>query len=602
MKLHLTKSLRAALLACVCGAVASTAWAETLNLTSGSTSVGTATNAYSEIVVNKDAYLDFNSSGSVPLTFTGDVSIAGSGGGGKSGALTVDSNGSADAKITGTLTSTADAVVQLWGSRELSVNALTLSSGTLTINENTSYAKGTMNVAGDVSGAGSLKLAAGSLEVSGSITVAQGSELTASSGSTIKLNNAISNSGKLSLNGGIEVSDTLASALTKTTGVVYSDGINGFAAEGDIYSGLISGSGTVSASGVTVKQGETVLGSLLNTGLITKATGEVDYSTYYVKESGDLTTASMNAVTDGGKILVEEGKTLTVKSGVCGDLNKNVTLSENSTLNLENRSAMNNVQITLAGDAAISMYGTSMRGDVSGTGNLTLKQNTGNVAYIKGDINNTGKVTIEGYVQFQKDGSDIGTIGSSVDAVVVGTGNTLVLENAQANSFDLELSGTGKVQVTNSSTLTLGADSVVTGGTMTVSGENSVLDLTNVTTLTFDSLNLAAGSTIKLGEGTRITFTESLTIGEGVIFDLSSWCSYDGFTPYELFTYAGSAEGYSPTLPTNVTILTSDGLTNELAWLDYDADTQKVKLIPEPTTAPLSLLALAGLADRRRRK
>ncbi len=126
------------------------------------------------------------------------------------------------------------------------------------------------------------------------------------------------------------------------------------------------------------------------------------------------------------------------------------------------------------------------------------------------------------------------------------------------------------------------------------------LDLSDVKTLSIESPDLASGTTIVLGEETRLTISGALTIGDGVIFDLSSWCTYEGFEPYELFTLGTDATFMAPE-NTFVTIHTSNG-DNTQAFLSYDATTNKTRLVPEPTTASLSLLAPAGLAARRRHK
>ncbi len=623
MKLHLTKSLRAALIACVCGgfAVTSQAMAEALVVGADETvskNVDTDTfNSYESVTVegtlNLSATSDINSNQTIVLS-GGTLNLNNSWGTrdadtSDQGTVTVDGSGTisgSDKALYTTINGTGDLTLQggsgnlyvygdISNDGDLNLGAKVNIGGSWGYNGGANFTNVTSK--GDLNVNGNAWISSGAtVNVGGSINVAEGSTLTTEANSVLVLDQAVSTSGNLTLQGTVQLGAGVLDSLTTADVAAWSNGDSGFYADGTSYSGLISTTGTLKVENASVKLSDTETVAMNADGSFTVLSSHD--GNYYVNSDLDLKTAEME---EAAQILVSEGKTVTIKSGTCDDLNKNVTLAAGSTLNLKNRSAQNNVKITLDGDANISMYGTSMRGDVEGSGNLTLKQNSGNVAYIKGDINNTGTVTIEGHVQFQKDESDIGTIGSNVDAVIVGAGNTLVLENAQVNSFDLELSGTGKVEVINSSTLVLGADSSVTGGTMSVA-DNSTLDLSNVVTLNVTSFSLAAGTTVILGENTRINFSEALTIGEGVVFDLSGWCSYNEFEPYALFTYTGDVEGYTPSLPENVTILLDGGYVDDKAWLEYDVDNKTVTLIPEPTTATLSLLALAGLAARRRRK
>ncbi len=202
-------------------------------------------------------------------------------------------------------------------------------------------------------------------------------------------------------------------------------------------------------------------------------------------------------------------------------------------------------------------------------------------------IQNDGNITVNGKLEVSK-----GTIGNSGTITVTGEGAKLTVNSQATITSDITVSNGGTLDVGNSPTMSASAVTIADGG---------VLDLKDTLTLSLESLDLAANTTVVLGKDTRIEISDALTVGSGVIFDVSSWCTNDEYTPIqELFTYTGEGAGFDSALDgITVAIKTSTG-TNSHATLRLENGS--VALVPEPTTATLSLLALAGLAARRRRK
>ncbi len=136
-----------------------------------------------------------------------------------------------------------------------------------------------------------------------------------------------------------------------------------------------------------------------------------------------------------------------------------------------------------------------------------------------------------------------------------------------------------------------GYNAIVLGGT------NEALTLTIGRGRAFDTVDNATGIdadttfTFAAAADDKVTF--ATTIERGVEYTLS---------------VAGGDQAMTPTLTWGVdgveTLASYKGNMNGNAALTYAVNTQYIstQIVPEPATATLSLLALAGLAARRRRK
>ncbi len=357
--------------------------------------------------------------------------------------------------------------------------------------------------------------------------------------------------------------------------------------------------------------------------LIIKGTPPADegrQSTYTINVDGGTLhfDASANKGVSGTvAVLVNEG-TLSVK----GDKEFDVTLN-GTTLKLDASAFSGNVAVK--GNSTIETTGkdgSALLADISNGendyANLTLNAN--DTMYVYSDITHNGDLNITGDKKVElggvwKGAASVANNGNVViDADVELLSETTITNegNIYINSGNLtvtngSVSNGGAIVVGNptateestasSATLKVGANGEVTSAIAVTSG--STLDLSALATFDASDLILDSGSVVVLGEGTTINVTGSLTLASGVIFDVA--CSYEEFTPETLFSFSNGA-AFDPELDgLVVTIRTNDGLTNETATLRL-AEDGSVTLVPEPTTATLSLLALAGLAARRRRK
>ena len=156
------------------------------------------------------------------------------------------------------------------------------------------------------------------------------------------------------------------------------------------------------------------------------------------------------------------------------------------------------------------------------------------------------------------------------------------------------------------STESTGNSAVFQGGAK-VAG---ILDLTNATTLTLSGI--AAGSLVTVTGELALPATGSLTLDGDILSQIAALADGATLDVFNVgsFTLGGSAvealtaaDNYTLDYVFRNTDLGSDYYLGYTAPVDEGLGTVYIgKVVPEPTTATLSLLALAGLAARRRRK
>ncbi len=281
--------------------------------------------------------------------------------------------------------------------------------------------------------------------------------------------------------------------------------------------------------------------------------------------TGDVTLVST------GKLIVNAGKmqTNTVKF-MSDDTTSAATLSgaswEGTTLTGTTATGGSITGGTLAVTGSFTATDTSMTGvtlDIAAGGTLTM----------------TGTNTLDG-----------------TSSVTVASGGTLDLSGVTFTDGVLEVQN---LTLADGATLT-GVDKVKVNGT---------LDLSNVKTLNFSVLELASDATIIMGNQ-PVTLSGTLTMGDHVTIDLSAWCSIMGengttvFKPFMDIMQYGDASSLTfdeKLEDVRVTIVLAD-YTDDDGFMVIANNGKTLQLVPEPTTATLSLLALAGLAARRRRK
>ena len=349
--------------------------------------------------------------------------------------------------------------------------------------------------------------------------------------------------------------------------------------------------------------------------------------------AGELSIANANDYTGGTQLL--EGTLRVQHAGALGGAEARVSTAAGSTLSVENGTAMVlaaatgndlNGQVEVQAGASLEMRGTGYHAESTRVeGELVFSgsgvNHTGNGA---GSLSGSGKLTVQGAgasAQFSSAADFTGSIALaegaalSADEMTVSAVATLtaVAAGTELSLSDALLTGTSTAQVE------MHTSELVYTGTLNVNvAANSysagTLELQNGLTLEGGATYQASGSSIDLG-GSSLTFATGGSAGGDsfVKLMLALDCSYNkGTTQIVLFSGVSELNIGSQVFTTGNkahTFAAADyvegSYVTSTTALVYDSESGIVYIIdtvPEPATATLSLLALAGLAMRRRRK
>ncbi|MBQ8517146.1 MAG: PEP-CTERM sorting domain-containing protein [Akkermansia sp.] len=263
-----------------------------------------------------------------------------------------------------------------------------------------------------------------------------------------------------------------------------------------------------------------------------------------------------------------------------------------------------NDSLTIKGDltvnGALSVHPTNSV-NVSGTttlnGGTTVSQLTGSAKLT------TDKLVINGHTKLIAGSGSSG----SVVANEVEVNHTLTLISGSSIATSDETAGimtVGEGGHVWQQGGTVELATLVDGGAMTMySGSFDSLELLDGELnirgdISTGDLILDGGEVNFLGAYTLDLGGNDLILGDNVIITLSVATLEDITGSYTLFKNLGS----NSTDTKNLMIELTDGTASKSVQASYINGTFSVAAVPEPTTATLSLLALAGLAARRRRK
>lgn len=232
------------------------------------------------------------------------------------------------------------------------------------------------------------------------------------------------------------------------------------------------------------------------------------------------------------------------------------------------------------------------------TGTTTINGGTNLSALTSPCTVQTGKLVVNGQTQIS---GTIVTDEVEVNHTFSLLGGSISASNGGSGVLTIGEGGHAWQQGT-----TVNMDTVVDNGQMTVykgsfdslTMENGKLDIRgNVTT---GALTLNEGEVL-INSGCVIDLAgEDLILSDKVAITVNVSNLEEAITEnYTLFTNIGEVSGS----PLEVTFQNYEGTETQKAALTYNADgSVTVSAVPEPATATLSLLALAGLCARRRRK
>lgn len=407
-------------------------------------------------------------------------------------------------------------------------------------------------ISGEISG-GTVNGGTGAVTISGNVT-----------GGTINGNNTVTISGTIS---GGTVNDA-----TLTTNVVTGGTLNNV---------------TLAASERLNVRG----GSVVTMGNVTHATtgGSNGYAAVITGNSQLKVNGTADFTSnDYSKIGIENGSTLVVDaggavtSGMIGwsdnSLNGAVQVNAGGELNATDRVYVK----TFTNDGTATVTGTLNANNISNSGTLTVD----NLAA----LNNGANVTLSGGSLTAKESANIAT---------------LTISGVSSLSIDPDTAATtlavNSLTMQNGAELTLGdehEDSLVTVNTLTVQAEstlNANLAVTAQGSLISDAA-LTMGCAVELGEGLTLGGSQLESLLDGSVSSITLFDSVESLT---LGGVDYSHAMYASEVFSNAEL---QNTADTKYVFSYNGETVTLSVVPEPATATLSLLALAALAARRRRK
>lgn len=322
-------------------------------------------------------------------------------------------------------------------------------------------------------------------------------------------------------------------------------------------------------------------------------TGEDGNSLHVLKTlSGDQNTAATARLAKDVKlsvnelygksnsaVMLENGAELTIGSvSVTNRTQQDATLKSSSS-NEDFYSAANtnweltNGHLVSTADANTTISNKLTNSSVENAGNgLLVVSNTGNT--ISGVVASGGDISLQNLAA-----------ATSLNLLEVAAGNTVSAHVGEASSQSQNIVVSGIAQLSGTATL------------------NTDLTLLDGATLEMDNLNAGA-----VNLNGSLTFGNSITMGDkllAIVNEINSWDE-----SVTLFTGISDMAGLPTTgSSTDSKVLASEvfsNVRNKQVYITYQVINNVGSLmivhVPEPTTATLSLLALAGLAARRRRK
>lgn len=387
--------------------------------------------------------------------------------------------------------------------------------------------------------------------------------------------------------------------------------------------GSVSGTGTLNATGATATLRYNYSGDVnaLNT----------IQGNFNVEQNGSASLTLTAANTYTGTTTVNSGSLILKDAGALGT--GTVTLKQGADRYIGFGDAA--VLTADGADATITDHASVTAAGISGTeerhaviSNATLTV-TGDFTLAHTDLNNStldvqqsgdttvdSKLTNADVINNGKGTLTLSNPANSIKSIEAATGQVSLLNTDALSLTRLAIADNLAVSVYQDGSATPGAGDVNVGS-VTVNGLLSV----GVGSTLEGNLNLAAGAVLDvtaagLNLGCTLTLNAGLTLAEqGVNMDWETLAAatpanaYLLFTGVDSFSLLGGAQDY-----TNVELTMGDRVdaatyfTNLEAGRYYMVATQgadnawNIGIVPEPATATLSLLALAALAARRRRK
>ncbi len=383
----------------------------------------------------------------------------------------------------------------------------------------------------------------------------------------------------------------------------------------------ISNNGVVSFSGNSCSGSVSEGGAIFTYGCLNiQGNDSVSFGWNYEKENGEYHLRSIYSL---------DNMTLSAKTGGFISFYDSVYSSGDTYINSDYTDAEGNTQ---SAKGAVIFSGK----DVEKSLNIILANNNENRTATAEEILNsqTSEIGRNVYVNGGNvqivDGAVL-KVGGDTVSIAAGSEATLAISDAElvAENATIEVGASATLQLSKGATVTADEINIKAGATlclgdvvMTTSAIDSMVAAYRMSSLNVidADLTFAAGSTLvtddagaSMTEGSILTFNAT-SDGEKINLVFTLGVEYNEDEQVVLFSNVDIAKFLmdGSEVDASTTLLASEFFAgagiNENTTLHYDSTTKVVYLqgvnyvVPEPATATLSLLALAGLAARRRRK
>ncbi len=474
----------------------------------------------------------------------------------------------------------------------------------------------------------SLKQAKGTLKAATDNTVAANIELTngnwaAAEWTTIEGND-------YTFTGAISGSGNFAISQNKTVALTFSGDLSGWTSGSDQWSGLrvnnsatvnavLNGSPTNAAVGNAFNRGGGTLNLTIDRD--TTLSNRLDISSLTVS-SGKTVTTTGSFVKSAEKVELGSNASLTIKNatdtnvGTYVGLGDNAHLTLSGTTNLKVTDSASNLGVWINENADVTIQDSAQINVANGA--LTISKADGTEVAKISRLN--AKATAKLGVTKNSDASPVFLKNIEVSNAIVNYEGSDILYLGKMNGGKLNANGHNIefAEVDSSiGTLTLNGNSITLG---TVESHNATLTLNNLTVTAADSAinaDLVVSDSGTLTMSNAVTMGCSVTIGNGETLVLTNADYTDNVLQnYTLFTGVDSltlgsgnpvAQGWydASVVLDSLSINGGEAITSNLDnyVIGYWNGTVSIadKSVPEPATATLSLLALAGLCVRRKR-